>query len=1482
MRHNFTCHIFRVCLLLATPLSWCVGSTMLANSSELAHPEATFMPTTILLGCGEPFFDPGGPDNDYNNGEYDEWTFCPDNVGDVVTLTFSFVQVEACCDELAVYNGNGVQEVLNPDIEAPASFTSTAADGCLRVSFDPDGSVPGQGWVASVDCGPPADCTTPSDLTATIITSSGASIGWMENDDAILWDVEVVEFGTNPSGTPTNAGVSNPFVWSEGNSGTTYQVYVRSVCPSGGTSNWSVPLTFTTSPGCGDRFFDSGGPNGDFSLNEDVQWTFCPDEMGDVVSLNFSFIDLGFGGQLNIYNGTTTDDLLFASVNTPGIYTSEAMDGCLTVEFTSGGFGLAAGWVSRVLCAPPSDCTAPIALTANNFTATDAELSWVEGGDSESWDIEIVPAGTDPTGEPTDADVRNPYTWTNGTAGTAYNYYVRANCPDGGNSYWAGPFTFSTSPGCGDNFYDLGGELGDYADDQIVNWVICPDAEGDFVRLEFTFVDVEACCDEILVYDGVGTGFPIDEDVEAPAIFISSSDDGCLTVGFQSDGSVTNPGWEAMVTCVETPACPTPSGLISEAFTNVGATLSWFENGEATSWDVEIVPAGQLPTGTPTIDNTTENLLVWEGGMPNTVYNFYVRANCPDGDETSDWAGPTPFATLPGCGDTFVDLGGADGNYPSGRNDSYLICPDSPDDQVILTFTDVNLNFGAELLIFNGSDTEDPIGTPNFQTSTFVSTADDGCLTVTFSDEGSAPGWVATVECRLALDCPDPSNLELVAVSTMGATISWEDNANAVFWDVQFVPSGSPVTDTPTERNVFATTYTWTGAQSGVSYDAYVRAQCPGTTSNTYWIGPVTFLTLPSCGSTFFDSGGPDARYSDNENEVYTICPDAPGVTVELDITEILIQRCCDVLSVYNGQTTDQLIAADIEDPATFVSTSPDGCLTITMDSDFSGVGTGWEAAIGCTTCSDVRAQGAVVTINNIRHNLADVSWESFDQNGDFTIEFGTAGFTPGNGTVLNGSGTQARVNNLDENTAYELYLVYTCTNGDTSIVEGPLAFTTPYANDVGIFSLDNPTEFCGLGVSETITVSIINYGGLPQSLIPLNFSVNGELAGVDQPRDGFYTGVLTTDSIDQFTFDLLYDFLVPGENVIQLWTELETDSNNSNDTLTVIINRFSPPFYEDFESGEPDPILQIAPNAFVTDGHGAPSFVLAENLFGFNNAFTMSLPAMSGILPQDTFFFDYRIIDFDSEGAYEMVEGQNLVVTISEDCGETTEIVFLLLSANQVPTDELQRVTVPLAPYVGSTIQITITADFGGINDVWLDIDNIAIPRCNGDLALEANITPASSQNASDGAIGIDPTLGLGPFTYNWSNGAETDSLSNLAPGTYDVTITDQLGCTQTTMYTIDIINSTEDLVEEFASWTLAPNPTRQMSWLDIQFKEPLAGQMQLFNTYGQAVGALMTWDKTERLRQEIDLSEVPAGLYFLRLQQGQQQASIKILKVD
>ena len=70
--------------------------------------------------------------------------------------------------------------------------------------------------------------------------------------------------------------------------------------------------------------------------------------------------------------------------------------------------------------------------------------------------------------------------------------------------------------------------------------------------------------------------------------------------------------------------------------------------------------------------------------------------------------------------------------------------------------------------------------------------------------------------------------------------------------------------------------------------------------------------------------------------------------------------------------------------------------------------------------------------------------------------------------------------------------------------------------------------------------------------------------------------------------------------------------------------------------------------------------------------------------------------------------------------------------------------------------------------------------------VTLNTNVVQESCNDCNNGQITVTPAGGNG-FTYLWSNGATTQSISNLAPGTYTVTVTASNGCTATTTVAIN-----------------------------------------------------------------------------------------------
>lgn len=94
-------------------------------------------------------------------------------------------------------------------------------------------------------------CPKPTDLTvdATLTTEQSITVSWTENGGAMEWEVEygptgfVLGQGTTINSTSTTATIYNL------SAATPYQIYVRSICGTGDTSNYSPSITASTACG---------------------------------------------------------------------------------------------------------------------------------------------------------------------------------------------------------------------------------------------------------------------------------------------------------------------------------------------------------------------------------------------------------------------------------------------------------------------------------------------------------------------------------------------------------------------------------------------------------------------------------------------------------------------------------------------------------------------------------------------------------------------------------------------------------------------------------------------------------------------------------------------------------------------------------------------------------------------------------------------------------------------------------------------------------------------------------------------------------------------------------------------------------------------------------------------------------------------------------------------------------------------------------
>lgn len=216
--------------------------------------------------CGGVFTDAGGVTANYANNSNYVVTILPTNPSEKVTVHFASFDTEANWDGLYVYNGSSTSAPQyssnNGGANIPGglpgafwgtqlqgvSITSTAQDGALTFRFVSDNIVNKPGWIADISCSPPSTCPIPSNIVKSNITTNSVELSWTENGTATQWEIYVTPAGTAPP-TMSSTGIltsSNPFVLTNLNAATSYNVYVRSICSSTEVSNWSYLSNFTT------------------------------------------------------------------------------------------------------------------------------------------------------------------------------------------------------------------------------------------------------------------------------------------------------------------------------------------------------------------------------------------------------------------------------------------------------------------------------------------------------------------------------------------------------------------------------------------------------------------------------------------------------------------------------------------------------------------------------------------------------------------------------------------------------------------------------------------------------------------------------------------------------------------------------------------------------------------------------------------------------------------------------------------------------------------------------------------------------------------------------------------------------------------------------------------------------------------------------------------------------------------------------------
>lgn len=141
--------------------------------------------------------------------------------------------------------------------------------------------------------------------------------------------------------------------------------------------------------------------------------------------------------------------------------------------------------------------------------------------------------------------------------------------------------------------------------------------------------------------------------------------------------------------------------------------------------------------------------------------------------------------------------------------------------------------------------------------------------------------------------------------------------------------------------------------------------------------------------------------------------------------------------------------------------------------------------------------------------------------------------------------------------------------------------------------------------------------------------------------------------------------------------------------------------------------------------------------------------------------------------------------------------------------------------------------------------------------VSVGVNPTNAINCTASNGSVSAVGSGGTPPYTYRWNNGATTALVSNLAAGTYTLTMTDSKGCTTTASTTIQC-SSTCNLV--MGQPTVLASCTGQTAQINVSWT---GGRAPYNLTYsGASIGNFNGITETAQ-----QLNNLPAGNYSISI---------------
>ncbi len=147
-------------------------------------------------------------------------------------------------------------------------------------------------------------------------------------------------------------------------------------------------------------------------------------------------------------------------------------------------------------------------------------------------------------------------------------------------------------------------------------------------------------------------------------------------------------------------------------------------------------------------------------------------------------------------------------------------------------------------------------------------------------------------------------------------------------------------------------------------------------------------------------------------------------------------------------------------------------------------------------------------------------------------------------------------------------------------------------------------------------------------------------------------------------------------------------------------------------------------------------------------------------------------------DSVFTISEPEEINVTHSytePDCGVANGGIDLTVSGTAAPYSYLWsngETTQNISNITAGTYTVAITGADTCTYEYTYNLSNNTAP------VLEATIVDEICYGANNGSIDLSVSNGAEPYSFDWSNGSITEDITNLSPGEYQVTVTDNNGC--------------------------------------------------------------------------------------------------------